>query len=198
MNWYEEEVAELIRKRDDLEYQPKTVFYGSSTIRLWEHLYTDFKEELPVNLGFGGSTLEACVYFFDRIVAPLQGIEKLVVYAGDNDLGDGKSPDEVFSCFLQLRAQCQASFPNTPLYYISIKPSISRWNIDDNIRQTNSIIENAIQDSPGNETYIDIYNAMLTNDGVPNAAYYDADGLHLSNAGYEVWNKQLHEQIFNK
>ena len=38
MDWYEEEVEQVIKKRDALSYPPKTVFYGSSSIRLWENL----------------------------------------------------------------------------------------------------------------------------------------------------------------
>ena len=81
MDWYEEEVGQLITKRDHLPYTPQTVFYGSSSIRLWENLYEDFEVWSPVNLGFGGSTLEACVYYFDWLVKPVITAQKIVVYA---------------------------------------------------------------------------------------------------------------------
>ena len=67
MIWYEHEVQRLEQERASLEYEPKMIFYGSSSIRLWETLYEDFKEYQPANLGFGGSTLAACVWFFDRL-----------------------------------------------------------------------------------------------------------------------------------
>ena len=127
MTWYEEEVEQLIQKRDALSYPPQTIFYGSSSIRLWKNLDEDFKESAPINLGFGGSTLEACVYFFERIVAPVQSAQKIIIYAGDNDLGDGKQPDEVFQFFIQLKALLHLHFPAVPAYYISVKPSIARW-----------------------------------------------------------------------
>ena len=46
------------------------------------------------NQAFGGSTLEACAWFFERLVVPCYP-RALVCYAGDNDLGDGRTPDQV-------------------------------------------------------------------------------------------------------
>src|SRR3954449_2421162 len=190
MDWYEEEVADLIRRRDALPYEPQTIFYGSSTIRLWESLYDDFKDCQPVNLGFGGSTLAACVWFFERIVAPIKGVQNMFVYAGDNDLGDGRTPEEVLIFFEELVTKMNHHFPNLTWYYISIKPSISRWNIDDKIKRTNELIEAEIKQQ-SNITFINIYDAMLDENGYPNAALFDEDGLHLSKEGYEVWKEAL-------
>ena len=190
MDWYEEEVADLIQRRDALPYDPQTIFYGSSTIRLWESLYDDFKDCQPVNLGFGGSTLAACVWFFERIVAPMKSAQNMFVYAGDNDLGDGRTPEEVLIFFEELVTKMNQYFPNLPWYYISIKPSISRWNIDDKIKRTNELIESVIMEK-NNITFINIYNAMLDENGYPNAALFEEDGLHLSKEGYVVWKEAL-------
>lgn len=181
-----------------MSYPPQTIFYGSSSIRLWENLYDDFKEFAPVNLGFGGSTLEACVYFFDRIVTPVQSAQKLIVYAGDNDLGDGKSPEEVFQFFTQLKILLHIHFPYIPVYYISIKPSISRWHINDCITQLNNLIADNIKNENNHLRFINIYDAMLTGDGYPNKEYFEEDGLHLSKEGYEVWKQILLTQIFSE
>ena len=198
MDWYEEDVEQAIKKRDELSYEPQTVFYGSSSIRLWESLTEDFKDYKPVNLGFGGSTLEACVYFFNRIVAPLQSAQKLIIYAGDNDLGDGRSPDEVFYFFTQLRTLIKESFPIVSCYYISVKPSISRWNINDNIRTLNILIRNEIEMQHSNMMFVNVYDAMLGDDDYPIAEYYEEDGLHLSTSGYEVWKQILLAQVFGQ
>ncbi len=65
MDWYESEVRELekVTAARVLPNDP-VVFYGSSTVRLWDTLARDMGDERAVNLGFGGSTLEACVHFF--------------------------------------------------------------------------------------------------------------------------------------
>ncbi len=69
MNWYEDDVQGVIAEISNCPYEPKSIFYGSSSIRPWGTLYDDFKNLKPVNLGFGGSTLAVCVWFFDRIMA---------------------------------------------------------------------------------------------------------------------------------
>jgi len=143
MLWYENEVQRLEKEKTLLAYEPQTVFYGSSSFRLWETLYDDFAAYKPVNLGFGGSTLASCVWFFDRLVASYHPTS-LIVYAGDNDLGDGRHPEEVFIFFQQLVSHTRRHFGDIPLAFISIKPSITRWNIMDSIRYTNKLIQDSI------------------------------------------------------
>src|SRR3954454_22317856 len=123
MEWYEHDVKEAIAERSKCTYEPKTIFYGSSSIRLWTSLYDDFSDYKPVNLGFGGSTLAACVWFFDRIVSPVSDPEIFILYAGDNDLGDGRHPEEVLIFFKEFLIKLRQRYPNIPLFYVSIKPS---------------------------------------------------------------------------
>jgi lysophospholipase L1-like esterase len=194
MNWYEDDVRALEQQKGNLPYDPKMVFYGSSSIRLWEGLYEDFEEYQPVNLGFGGSTLAACVWFFDRLVG-MYHPESIIVYAGDNDLGDGRHPEEVFIFFQQLVVRMRERFGDIPLAFISIKPSIARWNIVDNIRYTNTLIAEEIARQGGNLHYIDLYDRMIDETGQPNADYLEPDGLHISPEGYTVWKEVVGNYI---
>lgn len=190
MNWYEEEVQRVEKESVNLNYNPGMVFYGSSSIRMWDSLYEDFKPYKPVNLGFGGSTLEACVHFFQRILKPYHP-QQLVIYAGDNDLGDGKTPDEVFTFFKKLCKLNTAIFKNTQVFYVSIKPSIARWEINNQIKETNTLIENAIRNRYPHVKFIDIYSNMINDQGIPIRELYIEDGLHLSLQGYSVWKQVL-------
>src|SRR5258707_2650152 len=156
MYWYEDEVKRLENDREKLGYDPETIFYGSSSIRMWASLYSDFSELKPVNLGFGGSTLAACVWFFERIIAPYHP-KQIIIYAGDNDLGDGRHPEEVFIFFQQLMVKIAARFGPIPCYYISLKPSPSRWHMADQFKFTNKIIQNEIMSRNNNWHYIDVF-----------------------------------------
>jgi lysophospholipase L1-like esterase len=189
MLWYEDDVKQLEQRMATLTYQPQLVFYGSSSIRLWDSLYDDFKVYNPVNLGFGGSTLEACVYFFKRIMKPLQP-KHLVIYAGDNDLGDGKTAAQVHGYFLDLCRLIDETYEGLPVSYISIKPSPARWNIRQQIQNANRLIEETIRAKAG-MYFVDVYSKMLSPDGLPVLNLYDADGLHLSAEGYKVWKDIL-------
>lgn len=194
MYWYEDDVKALEQIHLKLGYEPETLFYGSSTIRLWTSLYKDFSDLKPVNLGFGGSTLAACVWFFDRIMMPYNP-KRLVIYAGDNDLGDGRSPEEVFLHFQELVVKVHNRFGNLPCYYVSLKPSPSRWNLADKFKRANNMIESEIIKYGNNWKFINIFEAMLDDNSIPKKEYYEADALHLSERGYEVWKQVISSNI---
>jgi lysophospholipase L1-like esterase len=188
MRWYEEEVKRLEKEIAALDYEPGLVFYGSSSIRLWETLEEDFKGHLPLNIGFGGSTLAACGWFFERVFTNLHP-RSIIIYAGDNDLGDGRSPEEVFLFFNELLHLIQHRFGDIPFGFISIKPSISRWDIVDKIRQTNRLIEAEIKKTGSNLGFINIYDSMTDKSGYPKREFLDPDGLHITEKGYQLWKE---------
>ncbi|MFC0183067.1 Lysophospholipase L1 [Pseudarcicella hirudinis] len=194
MFWYEEEVQRVEKEVAQLNYQPETIFYGSSSFTKWETLYSDFPEFKPVNLGFGGSTLAACTWYFDRLVAPIQSAKSIVIYAGDNDLGDGRHPEEIYFFYLQLICQIRKKFGAIPCYFISIKPSWKRWDINEQIKFTNYIIEREIGKND-NENYIDVYTSMLDKEGFPKNQLFGEDELHLSPEGYAIWKEILSKNI---
>ena len=195
MQWYEDDVRAAIAERQACRYEPKTIFYGSSSIRLWEKLYEDFEGFKPVNLGFGGSTLAACVWFFDRIVSPVKHPDTFILYAGDNDLGDGRHPEEVLIFFREFMFKLREHYPTIPFYYISIKPSISRMEILDDIIATNALIVQEIDTRSKNDYFINIFDKMLDKNGKPIAAYFQEDGLHLSRDGYVVWREIILNEL---
>jgi lysophospholipase L1-like esterase len=178
-----------------LEQQPARtnapVFYGSSSIRMWDQLALDFPEAAPVNRGFGGSTMEACSWYFWRLVKPLAPAA-LVLYAGDNDLGDGKSPEFVVEQAAHLLAQLDHLGADIPLMLLAIKPSLARWGLRAQIEETNAEFARMCARRP-RSVFVDLYSAMLR-DGHPRAELLAEDGLHLSAAGYELWASVLNEQ----
>jgi len=196
MFWYEDEIKRLEKERVEMAYQPATLFYGSSSIRLWTTLADDFRSFNPVNLGFGGSTLAACTWFFDRVMAGYEP-ERLIFYAGDNDLGDGRHPEEIFIFFQEFTHRVAKRFGSLPCYFISLKPSINRWGQVDQFHFTNELISAEIKNNHPDWQWIDVFNPMLNAHGYPNAEYYVSDGLHLSKKGYQLW-KSIINNALNK
>ena len=94
MFWYEDEIKALHLKGLHLKSKPRTIFYGSSTLRLWEDAEETFRIYDPINLAFGGSTMAACTWYFDSVFEPFDP-ESIIIYAGDNDLANNRHPEEV-------------------------------------------------------------------------------------------------------
>ena len=185
MQWYEAEVRALERtlaRRVNPPHPP--VFYGSSSIRCWDTVAEDFDPRV-VNAGFGGSTLEACDYFFERLVPPLAP-RSLLVYAGDNDLGDGRGVEQTLGSFRSLAKKVATRLNSVPFGFISVKPSPARGAIIDGIRRFNALVRAEIESIPGGY-YVDIFPSMLDEFGVPNPAFFLPDGLHLNRKGYRLW-----------
>jgi lysophospholipase L1-like esterase len=190
MEWYEAEVRALEKDRTRHETVAKpAVFYGSSTIRLWHTLAADLGNPRALNLGFGGATLEACAHYFERLVPPLDPCS-LVLYAGDNDLGDGRTPQAVLTFFQSLMSKMARWVPGVHFSFISIKPSPARVKMLDRVRLANGLIRDEMQKGRQGQ-FIDVFDAMLDCDGVPRPKLFEADGLHLSRDGYRLWSSLL-------
>jgi lysophospholipase L1-like esterase len=194
MQWYEADVQALERDcarrimGNHRQGNHPPVFYGSSSVRLWDTLAEDVDPSV-VNLGFGGSTLEACDYFFERLVPPVHP-RSLLLYAGDNDLGDGRSVEQIFGWFRSLADKVGGSLGDIPFGFVSIKPSPARYAIIDRIRRLNDMIRVDIEARPGGYC-VDVYSHMLDRVGRPNADLFLEDGLHLNREGYRLWGQLL-------
>jgi lysophospholipase L1-like esterase len=161
------------------------LFLGSSSIRLWTSLRTDFPRLRVINRGFGGSQIADSTRYFDRIVLPYAP-RTIVFYAGDNDLEAGHSPEQVLADFRALVARTHAALPRTRLLFVSIKPSIARWRLIENIREANRLVRDYVAGDP-RLGFVDIVPAMLGRDGRPRPELFRADGLHMTRAGYRIW-----------
>ena len=158
---------------------------GSSTIVKWTNAPAQFPEHRLVNRGFGGSHLSDSVAFVDRIVVPYQ--PKLVLlYAGDNDIAAGVSPEKVFADFKEFVAKVQGALPDTRIAYLSIKASRSRTKFMDQFRTANRLIQEFIRTNP-RLIYVDVFTPMLGQDGQPRAELFVSDQLHLNEEGYKLW-----------
>ena len=166
------------------------LFVGSSTIRLWSHLSQDFRQ-VPVllNRGFGGSTMRDCNALVRELVIQYKP-RHVMVYAGDNDLAEGRTPEGVLRSFQNFVRSVRTELPDTRISYISIKPSPLRLALLPQIRQTNALLASYVQTLP-NARYIDIFNPMLTADGLPRPELFLADRLHLNEAGYRLWQSVI-------
>jgi lysophospholipase L1-like esterase len=77
-----------------------------------------------------------------------------------------------------------AKLPNARIAYISIHPNMSRWRLKDQAQAVNQAISE-IADK--RFTFINVWPAMLGDDGKPRPELFMPDNLHLNAKGYELW-----------
>lgn len=165
------------------------VFVGSSSIALWKTLQADFPGLPVINRGFGGSELGDSVFYADRIIIPYAP-KTVVVYAGENDINAGKSPESVHENFNALRARIHAALPQTRIVYIAMKPSPSRWKLREKFTQGNALIAAECRKDP-RLTFLDVWTPMLDAKGEPRPELFVKDMLHMNADGYVIWTRLL-------
>jgi lysophospholipase L1-like esterase len=162
------------------------VFVGSSSIRLWSDLETEFDPaQHIVKRGFGGSSMADCAGHVAQLVVPYKP-RLVVVYAGDNDLAEGRSPEDVLNSYASFVQSVHRELPDTRIAYLSIKPSPLRESLLPSIRKTNALIADYSRTQPRLD-FIDIFSKMLDADGHPRRELFRADALHMNAEGYKLW-----------
>ena len=161
------------------------VFAGSSSVRMWDDLAADFAPLPVLNRGFGGSYLSDSVFYAERIMTCYQP-RAVVVYAGENDIGNGASGAQVFEQFQLLVEKVRAHCLGAEIFWVSIKPSPGRGEAIQQMRVANYLIrawaQNTLQ-----VINIDISTSMLDENGVGRAELFLEDGVHMKRSGYKLW-----------
>ncbi|MBI4207218.1 MAG: GDSL family lipase [Betaproteobacteria bacterium] len=177
----------------DLKQAPPpggVLFVGSSSIRLWENLETEFKDApVVIKRGFGGSRLADCVKFLDRLVINYRP-RLVMLYAGDNDLAEGSTPEDVLNRVKAFADGVHRHLPETQVTFISIKPSPARRALIPQARAANQLVQEYAAAHPKVD-YIDVFTPMLTADGSPRKDLFRKDALHLNDAGYALWRSVI-------
>ncbi len=191
-------IGEFVRwAGNDMGQIPATdswLFVGSSSMRMWRNIKDDLAPLKIIHRGFGGSTMKDVVKFknfFARYKAA-----NIVVYEGDNDLNTSnlEKVDEFLANCHAFVDYIHQSQPDTMIYFLSPKPSISRWKH----RATYEKARVALQELAGNKPnvrYIDIATPMLGPDGTPKKDIFLGDKLHLNLKGYEIWTEVMRKEL---
>lgn len=187
-NKFEAEIL-AFEARDRTNPPPRdaVLFVGSSSIRLWKTLAQDFPKHRVINRGFGGSQISDSISYAKRIVLPYRP-KRIVMYAGGNDINNGKTPHEVYHDFQTFVATVHASLPRTSIAYISIAPNPARWGQVEKVREANARIKEYARHQR-NVEFIDVFPHMLGRDGQPRPEIFSADRLHMNEQGYALWTR---------
>ena len=174
------------------------LLFGSSSMRLWKTYQTDLAGYKVVNRGFGGSEISDAIYYFDRVVLPLEP-SWILLYSGDNDLWNSKkTPEKVFEDYQTFMALVKQKLPNTKVAIITLRPSLARESMMAQQRKLNGLFKQYCKKHCKKAYFIDMYEHLLTPEGRPNGDYLVEDKLHLNAKGYEVWTREIRDFLKKK
>ena len=166
------------------------LFVGSSYFNYWKDISNYFPGYAIINRGFGGSSLTDIIHFNQETILKYKP-KQIYIYCGENDIAasDTITPQIVFERFKTLYTIIRNHLGNKiPIMYVSIKPSVARWSMEDKFVTANSLIRNFINKQKQTQ-FLDVHSAMLNTNGEVYEDIFIADKLHMNAKGYAIWQK---------
>ena len=159
---------------------------GSSSMRGWHKtIGADLEPLTIIPRGFGGSNMNDLLYFAERVVIKYKP-RAVVIYEGDNDTASGIPPAVIRDTFNAFTAKVHEHLPETRIYFLTIKPSVARWEMWPRMKEANGLIAAECEKSEF-LTYLDVSTPMLDESGEVLKDIFVEDNLHMNSAGYEIW-----------
>lgn len=188
---FQEEIDVFI-KNDSIQMPAANsiLFVGSSSFNYWKDISNYFPGYAIINRGFGGSSLTDIIHFNQETILKYKP-KQIYIYCGENDIAasDTITPQIVFERFKILYTIIRNRLGNKiPIMYVSIKPSVARWNMEDKFVAANSLIRNFINKQKQTQ-FLDVHSAMLDTNGEVYEDIFIADKLHMNAKGYAIWQK---------
>jgi lysophospholipase L1-like esterase len=160
------------------------LFAGSSTIVRWKTLAQDLPGVTVLNRGFGGNQIKDSTYYAERMIFPYEP-RAIVLRAGGNDINAGWPVEEVFNDYKAFVAKMRSRFPQIPIYYIGLTPTIRRREQVEAGDKLNALIAAYCKANRG-LTYIDARDVSLDRAGQIRPDVFVADMLHFKEEGYKL------------
>jgi lysophospholipase L1-like esterase len=163
------------------------VFTGSSSFTLWSTMEQDLAPLPVLNRGFGGARMPDVLRYARRIVLPYRP-RAVVLFAGTNDIAPPKpaTAQQVYEGYLEFIQLVRSKFPEIPIYFVAITPSLLRWELWPVVQEANGLILQHTQSDPCLR-FIDLTDHLLGTDGKPDRSLYRFDKLHPNQKGYAKW-----------
>lgn len=173
------------------------LFTGSSSVRLWD-LKTSFPDLPAVNHGFGDSEMSDLVRYGERLITPYQPAT-VVLYSGDNDLANGKTPMQIAADLDEVLNQLRRELPQARVIVLGIKPSPQRWALYEQQQAANALMQERIAARMDQAVqFFDTAILLLDSENKPRAEFYEKDELHLNAKGYQQWEAALRPLLKSK
>lgn len=189
--WQESMEDEVLAYEKEPLHKGQIVFYGPSYFTRWSKRFgmVPLREAMPgksgapcvVNRGFGSSCAEQQLYYYPRMIRPLE--PKVLVYTSQaNGPSFGYSDEESWELAQRVIAYAQTDFPGIRIYLVGAYPSRDMTpEREACLRQYNAVVK-AFAEATPNCTYVDALGHMPFRD----KDIYVEDGVHFNQKGYDL------------
>lgn len=157
-----------------IQPQYDVVLMGSSIIKQWK-LTQIFGLNTIKNNGISGLLTKNLF----KINLNFSNPKFIILYCGGNDLRKNISHSTVIQNINKFVECLMTQYPNTKIILVSILMSPSMVNIKKEMNIVNKWYNTLSKKHPTNIIYINVNRIM----NIPD--YYDSDGIHLNNVGYD-------------
>ena len=190
--WQESMEDEVRAYEKEEQPQNQIVFYGPSYFTRWsarfgmkpmrEVLLGASGEKCVVNRGFGSSCAEHQLYYYPRMIRPLN--PKVLIYTSQaNGPSFGYSDEESWELAQRVIAYAQMDFPGIHIYLAGMQPS--RDITPEQIEQKKAfdvVIRRFAEQTP-NCVFLDV----MHQEQFYRKDIYVEDGIHFNQIGYDLY-----------
>jgi len=195
LSWEKEIQKFEVLDKSEIYSEDAILFAGSSSIRMWSFLEKDMAPYPVIQRGYGGAKLSDFAVYADRIIGP-HPCKAIVLFVANDIYGQGKdkSPEEVTALFRYILKTIRKTHPSTPVFWIEVTPTMSRWTVWPDIQKSTNLIEKVCNNQK-NTYLIRTASAFLNEEGKPIDEFFRSDKLHLTEKGYAVWTNIIKNEI---
>ena len=201
--WNESMEKKILEYEQEEIIKNQIVFYGPSNFTRWAAYRgnTPIREALLgasgakccINRGFGSSTTEHHLYYYPRMIRPLE--PKVLVYSTGfgNDSSFGYTPEETMDLASRVLSYAREDFPDLKIYLCGVNLYRSKLFNHKNIEQEekfDSWLCEYAKEIP-NCKYIDVCGfEPLHRDDI-----FEDDKVHFNNKGYLIYAELFKEAL---
>ena len=171
---------------------------GSSSIEFWDTSKEDMDPIVSYNHGIGGTTIEMWTNKLNqRLVYPYKP-KMVVYYVGINNVINSKESATVIQNKLKTFFDTtHEAMPDTQVQYILMNQLPGYSGYKNIISTVNEYVRGYQANNASWLTLINPGEALMKENGEPDAGYFRTDGLHLSYYGYVVWGGIIRDSILD-
>ena len=166
------------------------LFIGDSLIEFfnWQKRFPDRKIH---NFGSAGETAEGLLARLPKIIRRFEVPELVMIMIGTNNLA---MEDYGFPVtYTGIIGLLQENYPQATIVMTSLLP-VQLYFLGEAVPRINRRLQSVAREK--NIIYLDLYPLFLGPDGKPIREYFDIDGVHLSDQGYETWARAIEDAVF--